>query len=152
MKDKYQSVGEYLYKEFYQKLRLESEKKGNNITKEFKNVRNKKESYEHCVAQEQVRAELELIFAKQKEFGITFSENFESQIIETAFYQKDLKSFENKVGKCVFYDEPRAPKDSLSAIEFVALTRIINTLKNLEEKAKILALAKRMEKIRFKRF
>ena len=140
MKDKYQSVGEYLYKEFYQKLRLESEKKGNNITKEFKNVRNKKESYEHCVAQEQVRAELELIFAKQKEFGITFSENFESQIIETAFYQRDLKSFENKVGKCVFYDEPRAPKDSLSAIEFVALTRIINTLKNLEEKSKNLGI------------
>ncbi|WP_416826361.1 type II CRISPR RNA-guided endonuclease Cas9 [Helicobacter ganmani] len=140
MKDKYQSVGEYFYKEFYQKLRLESEKKGNNITKEFKNVRNKKESYEHCVAQEQVRAELELIFAKQKEFGITFSENFESQIIETAFYQRDLKSFENKVGKCVFYDEPRAPKDSLSAIEFVALTRIINTLKNLEEKSKNLGI------------
>ncbi|WP_416860463.1 type II CRISPR RNA-guided endonuclease Cas9 [Helicobacter ganmani] len=140
MKDKYQSVGEYFYKEFYQKLRLESEKKGNNITKEFKNVRNKGENYEHCVAQEQVRAELELIFAKQKEFGITFSENFESQIIETAFYQRDLKSFENKVGKCVFYDEPRAPKDSLSAIEFVALTRIINTLKNLEEKSKNLGI------------
>lgn len=103
-------------------------------------MRNKKESYEHCVAQEQVRAELELIFAKQKEFGITFSENFESQIIETAFYQRDLKSFENKVGKCVFYDEPRAPKDSLSAIEFVALTRIINTLKNLEEKSKNLGI------------
>ena len=140
MKDKYQSVGEYLYKEFYQKLRLESEKKGNNITKEFKNVRNKKESYEHCVAQEQVRAELELIFAKQKDFGATFSKNFESQIIETAFYQRDLKSFEDKVGKCVFYDEPRAPKDSLSAIEFVALTRIINTLKNLEEKSKNLGI------------
>ncbi|WP_334093152.1 type II CRISPR RNA-guided endonuclease Cas9 [Helicobacter typhlonius] len=141
MKDKYQSVGEYLYKEFYQKLRLESEKKGNNITKEFKNVRNKKESYEHCVAQEQVRAELELIFAKQKEFGITFSENFESQIIETAFYQRDLKSFEDKVGKCVFYEnENRAPKDSLSAMEFVALTRIINTLKNLEKKSKNLGI------------
>ncbi|WP_334087099.1 type II CRISPR RNA-guided endonuclease Cas9 [Helicobacter typhlonius] len=141
MKDKYQSVGEYLYKEFYQKLRLESEKKGNNITKEFKNVRNKKESYEHCVAQEQVRAELELIFAKQKDFGATFSENFESQIIETAFYQRDLKSFEDKVGKCVFYEnENRAPKDSLSAMEFVALTRIINTLKNLEEKSKNLGI------------
>ncbi len=141
MKDKYQSVGEYLYKEFYQKLRLESEKKGNNITKEFKNVRNKKESYEHCVAQEQVRAELELIFAKQKDFGITFSKNFESQIIETAFYQRDLKSFEDKVGKCVFYEnENRAPKDSLSAMKFVALTRIINTLKNLEEKSENLGI------------
>lgn len=155
MKDKYQSVGEYLYKKFYQKERLESEKKSNNTTKEFKNVRNKGENYEHCVAQEQVRAELELIFTKQKEFGFPFSaktykisyENgeakeldFTSAIIETAFYQRDLKSFENKVGKCVFYDEPRAPKDSLSAMEFVALTRIINTLKNLEEKSKNLGI------------
>ncbi len=141
----YKSVGEYLYKEFYQKLRLESEKKGNNTTKEFKNVRNKGENYEHCVAQEQVRAELELIFKKQKDFGATFSENFESQILETAFYQRDLKSFEDKVGKCVFYEnENRAPKDSLSAMEFVALTRIINTLKNLlkdlEDKSKNLGI------------
>lgn len=105
------------------------------------------------MAQEQVRAELELIFAKQKDFGATFSKNFESQIIETAFYQRDLKSFEDKVGKCVFYEnENRAPKDSLSAMEFVALTRIINTLKNLEKKVRILALVKPMEKIRFKRF
>ncbi|WP_416863715.1 type II CRISPR RNA-guided endonuclease Cas9, partial [Helicobacter ganmani] len=92
-------------------------------------------------AQEQVRAELELIFAKQKDFGITFSKNFESQIIETAFYQRDLKSFEDKVGKCVFYEnENRAPKDSLSAMKFVALTRIINTLKNLEEKSENLGI------------
>lgn len=137
----YKSVGEYLYKEFYQKERLEGEKKGNNTTKEFKNVRNKGENYEHCVAQEQVRAELELIFKKQKEFEATFSENFESQILETAFYQRDLKSFADKVGKCVFYEnENRAPKDSLSAMEFVALTRIINTLKNLEEKSKNLGI------------
>ncbi len=102
-----------------------------------------------------LKAELELIFTKQKEFGFPFSaktykisyENgeakeldFTSAIIETAFYQRDLKSFENKVGKCVFYDEPCAPKDSLSAIEFVALTRIINTLKNLEEKSKNLGI------------
>ncbi|WP_334089521.1 type II CRISPR RNA-guided endonuclease Cas9, partial [Helicobacter typhlonius] len=78
---------------------------------------------------------------KQKDFGATFSKNFESQIIETAFYQRDLKSFEDKVGKCVFYEnENRAPKDSLSAMEFVALTRIINTLKNLEKKSKNLGI------------
>lgn len=150
----YQSVGEYLYKEFYQQERYE--KKGNNTTKEFKNVRNKGENYEHCVAQEQVKAELKLIFAKQREFGFPFSEklykvatkndntkelDFASAIMETAFYQRDLKSFENKVGKCVFYENKnRAPKDSLSAMEFVALTRIINTLKNLEEKSKNLGI------------
>lgn len=151
---RYKSVGEYLYKEFYQKERYE--KKGNTPTKEFKNVRNKGENYEHCVAQEQVRAELELIFAKQREFGFPFSEklykvatkndktkelDFASAIMETAFYQRDLKGFENKVGKCVFYENKnRAPKDSLSAMEFVALTRIINTLKNLEEKSKNLGI------------
>lgn len=144
----YKSVGEYLYKEFYQKERLEGEKKGSTSTKEFKNVRNKGENYEHCVAQEQVKAELKLIFEKQREFGFPFSgktykvsyENgetkeldFVSAIMETAFYQRDLKSFADKVGKCVFYEnENRAPKDSLSAMEFVALTRIINTLKNLD--------------------
>lgn len=154
MKDKYQSVGEYLYKEFYQKERYE--KKGNTPTKEFKNVRNKGENYEHCVAQEQVRAELELIFQKQKDFGFHFSEklykvatkndktkelDFASAIMEIAFYQRDLKSFADKVGECVFYkDENRAPKDSLSAMEFVALTRIINTLKNLDEKSKNLGI------------
>lgn len=156
MKDKYKSVGEYLYKEFYQKERLEGEKKGNTPTKEFKNVRNKGENYEHCVAQEQVRAELELIFQKQREFGFHFSEklykvatkndktkelDFASAIMEIAFYQRDLKSFADKVGECVFYkDENRAPKDSLSAMEFVALTRIINTLKNLDEKSKNLGI------------
>ena len=144
----YKSVGEYLYKEFYQKERLGGEKKGNTSTKEFKNVRNKGENYEHCVAQEQVRAELELIFQKQKDFGITFSENFESQILETAFYQRDLKSFADKVGECVFYrGENRAPKDSLSAMEFVALTRIINTLKNLEKKSENLGIGETKDKI-----
>lgn len=151
---RYKSVGEYLYKEFYQKERYE--KKGNTPTKEFKNVRNKGENYEHCVAQEQVRAELELIFQKQREFGFHFSEklykvatkndktkelDFASAIMEIAFYQRDLKSFADKVGECVFYKgENRAPKDSLSAMEFVALTRIINTLKNLDEKSKNLGI------------
>ena len=45
------------------------------------------------------------------------------------------------MGECVFYKgENRAPKDSLSAMEFVTLTRIINTLKNLEEKSKNLGI------------
>lgn len=120
------TVGKYLYEEF--------QKKG-------QRSRNTTNNYQHTMRQEWLKDELEFIFKKQKEFGVTFSENFESQILETAFYQRDLKSFENKVGKCVFYEnEPRAPKDSLSAMEFVALTRIINTLKNLEEKSKNLGI------------
>lgn len=118
------TVGKYLYEEF--------QKKG-------QRSRNTTNNYQHTMRQEWLKDELEFIFKKQKEFGATFSENFESQILETAFYQRDLKSFE--VGKCVFYEnKPRAPKDSLSAMEFVALTRIINTLKNLEEKSKNLGI------------
>lgn len=56
--------------------------------------------------------------------------------MEVAFLQRPLKSFADKVGKCTFFaDESRAPKDSLSAIEFVALTRIINTLANISKRS-----------------
>ena len=135
----YRSVGEYFYKEFY--------KKG-------ANVRNKGGNYEHCISQELLKKELQKIFEKQHEFGFTFSNNtyksiernednkhkevdFETAIMESAFYQRDLKDFSDKVGECIFFEgEKRAAKESLSAMEFVALTRIINTLKNLEEKNK----------------
>lgn len=141
MEGKYQSVGDYLYQEFFQKERATDEKKSNDSPRQFKNVRNKGESYEHCVAQEQLKAELELIFARQKIFGFDLSDTFCHKVLEIAFFQRDLKSFEDKIGKCIFYEnENRAPKDSLSAMEFVALTRIINTLKNLEEKNKNLSI------------
>lgn len=126
-------VGKYLYKEFQDK---------------GQRIRNTTNNYQHTMRQEWLKDELEFIFKKQKDFGVTFSENFESQILETAFYQRDLKSFEDKIGKCVFYqNENRAPKDSLSAMEFVALTRIINTLKNLEEKSKNLGIGETKDKI-----
>ncbi|AWI34464.1 type II CRISPR RNA-guided endonuclease Cas9 [Helicobacter apodemus] len=134
-------VGKYLYKEFQDK---------------GQRIRNTTNNYQHTMRQEWLKDELEFIFAKQREFGFPFSEklykvatennktkelDFASAIMETAFYQRDLKSFEDKVGKCVFYEnENRAPKDSLSVMEFVALTRIINTLKNLEEKSKNLGI------------
>ncbi|TLD85073.1 type II CRISPR RNA-guided endonuclease Cas9 [Helicobacter sp. MIT 11-5569] len=129
----YQSAGEYLYQEFFQKERLQEEKKGNNTTKEFKNVRNKAGDYEHCIAQTQMQNELRLIFEKQREFGLNFSEEFKKKVLETAFFQRPLKDFSDKIGDCTFIEgAKRAPKDSLSAIEFVALGRIINTLKNLQ--------------------
>ena len=148
----YKSVGEYLYKEFYQQKRDLSEKSSKNAfaTQEFQNVRNKKDNYARCVAQSELKRELELIFEKQKSLGWKFSEkkyqifdenrkikeaDFESAVMEVAFLQRPLKSFADKVGKCTFFEnEPRAPKDSLSAMEFVALTRIINTLANISKK------------------
>lgn len=146
------TVGEYLYKEFYQQKRDLSEKSPKNAfaTQEFQNVRNKKDNYARCVAQSELKRELELIFEKQKSLGWKFSEkkfkifdenrkikeaDFESAVMEVAFLQRPLKSFADKVGKCTFFEnEPRAPKDSLSAMEFVALTRIINTLANISKK------------------
>lgn len=148
----YKSVGEYLYKEFYQQKRDLSEKSPKNAfaTQEFQNVRNKKENYARCVAQSELKRELELIFETQKRLGWKFSEkkyqifdenrkikevDFESAVMEVAFLQRPLKSSADKVGKCTFFaDEFRAPKDSLSAMEFVALTRIINTLANISKK------------------
>ena len=137
----YTTAGQYLYGEFYQKARDFSEaepKSPNNTqgTQEFKNVRNKSENYARCLAQSELQKELEIIFAKQREFGFKFSDDFRNNVLEIAFLQRPLKSFADKVGKCTFYEnEPRAPKDSLSAIEFVALTRIINTLANITKRS-----------------
>lgn len=151
----YQSAGQYLYNEFFEKPRdfdIEQKSAKNTYgTQEFKNVRNKAESYARCLNQSELQKELGLIFAKQREFGFNFSDtkyqiidengklkelNFESAIMEIAFLQRPLKSFEDKIGKCTFYvDEPRAPKDSLSAMEFVALTRIINILANITKRS-----------------
>lgn len=152
----YTTAGQYLYGEFYQKTRDFSEaepKSPNNTqgTQEFKNVRNKSENYARCLAQSELQKELELIFERQKQFGFSFSDkkhkiintngklqelDFASSVLEIAFLQRPLKSFADKVGKCTFYEnEPRAPKDSLSAIEFVALTRIINTLASITKRS-----------------
>lgn len=151
-KKSYKSVGEYLYKEFYRQKRDLNEKSPKNAfaTQEFQNVRNKKDNYARCVAQSELKRELELIFAKQKSLGWKFSEkkyqifdenrkikeaDFENAVMEVAFLQRPLKSFADKVGKCTFFaDESRAPKDSLSAIEFRALGHIIGILINIDNR------------------
>lgn len=175
-KENYETIGAYLYNEFYGKPRspeqiqakieaLKADYKKEKIKPEKwdknklekqspnqqNNVRNKLKNYERCLKQDWLKEELEIIFAKQREFGFAFKgekykiydENralkeldFESAVIETAFLQRPLKSFADKVGKCTFFaNESRAPKDSLSAIEFVALTRIINTLANISKRS-----------------
>ena len=117
---------------------------------QFNNIRNKSENYARCLAQSELQKELELIFERQKQFGFEFGDkkhkiidangklqelDFADAVLEIAFLQRPLKSFADKVGKCTFYEnEPRAPKDSLSAIEFVALGQIIGTLKNIDNR------------------
>lgn len=154
MQDKgYESAGVFLYKEFYQKVRdfnkIKPAEKNTQKTQEFINVRNKKENYARCLDQKALQDELNLIFDKQREFNFTLSDktykvvdekgevkglDFKEAILEIAFFQRPLKSFESKVGKCTFFsDEWRAPKHSLSAMEFVALGKIINLLASLSK-------------------
>lgn len=90
----YQSVGEYLYKEYFQKFKENS--------KEFINVRNKKESYERCIAQSFLKDELKLIFQKQREFGLSFSKKFEEEVLSVVFYKRALKDFSHLVENCSF--------------------------------------------------
>lgn len=90
----YQSVGEYLYKEYFQKFKENS--------KEFINVRNKKESYECCIAQSFLKDELKLIFKKQREFGFSFSKKFEEEVLSVVFYKRALKDFSHLVENCSF--------------------------------------------------
>lgn len=132
----YKTIGEYLYKTFYQQERSDSEKKGNKNSKEFQNVRNKAGNYEHCMAQDKLKAELELILQVQNKLGANLKDSFCQKVIDIAFYQRELKDFSDKVGKCI-YDEnsPRASKDSLSAMEFIALTRILNALQSISKQS-----------------
>lgn len=139
----YKSVGEYLYKEFYQKGRFITTKdeNGKEVLERdeahFGKVRNTTDVYEQCMRQEWLQAELELIFEKQRELGFKFSDEFKNKVLEIAFFQRPLKDTDDKVGFCTFFpDEKRAPKDSLSAIEYVALGKIINELKYIEKKWK----------------
>lgn len=125
----YESVGEYCFREFFKSIK---DKDGETHNIPSQNIRNKKGNYDRCVSQKQLEDELKLIFAKQRKLG--FNKEFEDAILEVAFYQRPLKDFDDKIGDCIFFDnEKRAPKESISAIEFVALTRIINTLKYLSK-------------------
>lgn len=159
---KYQSVGAYLYKEFYQKQRsseeiqtkvellkafydknkIKTEKQDKNKLEQqspnqYKKVRNTTDVYERCMKQEWLQAELELIFEKQHKFGLKFSDEFKDEILKVMFFQRPLKGYADKVGFCTFFpNEKRAPKDSLSGIEYVALGKIINELKYIEKKIK----------------
>lgn len=132
----YRSVGKYLCKEYFQQARELDPTKQSAVSLEFKNVRNTTDNYEHCVSQDMLQDELALIFSRQRDYGFAISKEFEDSLIKKIFEQRPLKSFADKVGECQFIaGEKRAPKDSVSAIEFVALSRIINTLANLSKKS-----------------
>ena len=122
----YRSVGEYFYKEFFQKYK--------NNTKEFINIKNKAGSYKNCVLASDLEKELKFILEKQRELGHTYNDKFIKEILQIAFFQRPLRDFSYLVGTCTFFEnEKRACKNSYSAWEFIILSKIINELKGFEK-------------------
>ena len=148
----FKSAGEFLYVKYCDNKRDTNKErlfKDLNAEKKMQiRIRNSNESYEHCIAQGLFKDELELIFQKQRDFGFDLSEKFTQEILQIAFHQRPLKDFSHKVGNCIFIEnEKRVAKDSPSAIEFVALTRIINTLQNLQNQSGLVFEDGSLEKI-----
>lgn len=78
---------------------------------QYKKVRNTTDVYERCMKQEWLQAELELIFEKQREFDLKFSDEFKDEILKIAFFQRPLKGYADKVGFCTFFpDEKKSSK------------------------------------------
>ncbi|WP_179858618.1 type II CRISPR RNA-guided endonuclease Cas9 [Helicobacter pullorum] len=131
---RYRTVGEYFYKEFCEVIKNPQGLNTNeNCTQPkvrvLKPIRNKGGEYTNCILQEDLQRELRCIFEHQKGFGFPITQEFQDKILKIAFYQRSLKDFSHLVGKCTFYpDEPRAPKFSLSAIEFITKAKTINLL------------------------
>ena len=126
---RYRTVGEYFYKEFCEVIKNPQGLNTNEHCTQpkvrvLKPIRNKGGEYTNCILQEDLQRELRCIFEHQKGFGFPITQEFQDKILKIAFYQRPLKDFSHLVGKCTFYpDEFRAPKCSLSAVEFITLSK-----------------------------
>ena len=137
----YRTVGEYFYKEFCEVIKNPQGLNTNehciqSKVRVLKPIRNKGGEYTNCILQEDLQRELRCIFEYQKGFGFPITQEFQDKILKIAFYQCPLKDFSHLVGKCTFYpDEPRAPKFSLSAIEFITKAKAINLLASIAKES-----------------
>lgn len=134
----YKTIGQMFYHKFYRRLRPNGQ---------MDNIRNREQnkevSYKYSIARSELRSELEMIFEVQKSLGNKFVDDEfcktllgDKQALKKEkregliFYQRPLKGFGDKVGKCEFFDnEKRAFKDTPSAQKFIALTKTINLLR-----------------------
>ena len=110
------------------------------------NIRNKKDSYENSLDRNLWQEELELLLNSQKENKELFKdknifEEFKNKIINGinenslgVFEQRDLKSVEDMVGFCSFYNyysqtpQKRVVNAHIKAIEFVLRQRVENSI------------------------
>ncbi len=104
--------------------------KKRNFTVIVKKGKNEKEveepDYRNSIPRSEIIAELEMIFAKQKEYGI-FTQDLYDDFIKIAFRQRGIKSVGDMVGNCTFEkDEKRAPKEAPTSEFFVAWSKINN--------------------------
>lgn len=92
--------------------------------------RNKEGDYTISIHRDLLKEEVATIFMQQRELGSPLAtSDLLQQYEKIAFAIKPPLSIENLVGTCTFFPkEKRAPKHSLSAERFVALTKIHNTV------------------------
>lgn len=85
-------------------------------------------NYENSLSREMLKEEIDIIFAKQKEFGSAFvSEELLATYKEVAFSQRPLKSVVGMVANCPFEsDEKRAAKSTYTFEYFRALQKLKN--------------------------
>lgn len=148
----FKTIGEMMYKLYYQKPREGFSGQMDNVrNKNKKDAKENKADYKRCIGRSELRSELEILLMTQKELGNAYiTDDFKQKILGNpdaktkkeqegiVFFQRSLKSFEDKIGKCQFFkDNNRACKSSPSAEEFVAITKIINMLLNITNKTGI---------------
>ncbi|MBA1438175.1 MAG: type II CRISPR RNA-guided endonuclease Cas9 [Epsilonproteobacteria bacterium] len=90
--------------------------------------RNAHGHYENSIARSMLISEIELVFAKQKEFGSPYiSDTLLEEYKKIAFTQRPLKSVKGMVANCPFeVSKKRAPKASISFETFRALQKLKN--------------------------
>ncbi len=87
---------------------------------------NEKAVYNNSIPRSEIERELELIYEKQKPYGI-FSEDLFNDFKEIAFRYRPIKGIADMVGNCTFEKgEKRAPKEAPSSEIFIALGKINN--------------------------
>ena len=109
-----QSVGEWIWKE-----------RGFQGKK-----RNKSGDYEISIPRDFLVDEIHRIFKTQQKFGSKLAAaELQQAYSDIAFYVKPMQSIEHMVGKCTYFpEEPRAPKASPTAEQFVALGKFYATV------------------------
>lgn len=97
--------------------------------------RNKRGSYKNSIPRHFLEEEIDLIFEKQSQFNNIYAiKDLQGEYKNIAFTQRGVSSIKHMLGKCTLEkDEYRAPKESITAETFVALTKIINNLTILDK-------------------